>query len=116
MGLPDVLATIVISLGAFFLLIGSVGLVRLPDFFSRTHATGKSDTLGIILILLGLILTQGISINGAKLLIILAFVALTNPTATNALAKAAFHDGLIPWFKKDQSNKENNKKKEQEKE
>jgi multicomponent Na+:H+ antiporter subunit G len=104
MGLIYVLAGILISLGAFFLLVGSVGLLRLPDFFSRTHATGKADTLGIILIISGLLiveLSQGFLINSAKLLIIIAFVGLTNPTATNALAKAAFHFRMIPWFKKD---------------
>jgi multicomponent Na+:H+ antiporter subunit G len=106
MELLNVIATIIISLGAFFLLVGSIGLIRLPDFFSRTHATGKSDTLGILLIIFGLILTQGISVNSAKLLLIIAFVGLTNPTATNALAKAAYRFRLMPWFKEDKSKKE----------
>jgi multicomponent Na+:H+ antiporter subunit G len=111
-----VLASILISLGAFFLLVGSVGLIRLPDFFARTHATGKADTLGIMLIIFGLLiieLSQGLLINSAKLLIIIAFVALTNPTATNALAKAAFRFRMIPWFKKDKS-RETKEKKEKE--
>jgi multicomponent Na+:H+ antiporter subunit G len=106
-----VLAAIIISLGAFFLMVGSIGLVRLPDFYSRTHATGKSDTLGIMLIIFGLVLTQGISVNSAKLLIIVAFVALTNPTATNALAKAAFRFRMIPWFKKDKLDEQDESKK-----
>ena len=99
------IAGIIISLGAFFLLVGSVGLIRLPDFFARTHATGKADTLGIMLIITGLLiieLSKGLFINSAKLLVIITFVALTNPTATNALAKAAFKFRMIPWFKKDQ--------------
>lgn len=104
-----VLASIIISLGAFFLLVGSIGLIRLPDFFSRSHATGKADTLGIMLVIFGLILTQGISINSAKLLVIMAFVGLTNPTATNALNRAAFHFRMVPWFKKDKSKKEEKK-------
>lgn len=108
MELLHILAAFFISLGAFFLLIGSVGLIRFPDFYSRTHATGKADTLGIILIMFGLFITQGFTVNGAKLLAILAFVGLTNPTATNALAKAAFHFRLIPWFKKNnEKNSEN---------
>lgn len=105
-----VLAGIIISLGAFFLLIGSIGLIRLPDFYARTHATGKADTLGIMLVLFGLILLQGFSINSVKLLIIIAFVALTNPTATNALARAAFSRRKIPWFKKDESKDKKKKK------
>jgi multicomponent Na+:H+ antiporter subunit G len=112
--LQHVLAGIMISLGAFFLLVGSIGLIRLPDFFARTHATGKADTLGIMLVIFGLILTQGFSINSVKLLVIIVFVALTNPTATNALARAAFFRRQRPWFKKDKSleNKEDQEKKE----
>lgn len=115
MGLQYVLASIFISLGAFFLLIGSIGLIRLPDFFSRTHATGKADTLGIMLVILGLVLTQGYSINSAKLLIIIAFVGLTNPTATNALSRAAFRFRLKPWFKAEHSVKEKGTKTKKEK-
>jgi len=111
-----VLAGILVSLGAFFLLIGSVGLIRLPDFFTRIHATGKADTLGIMLIIFGLLiieLSKGLLINSAKLLVIIAFVALTNPTATNALAKAAFRFRMVPWFKKDKEKKIKEKKKEE---
>ena len=103
------LAVILMSFGTFFLLVGSIGLLRLPDFFSRTHATGKSDTLGIMLIVSGLILTQGFTINSAKLLILIIFVALTNPTATNALARAAFRFRTMPWFKKDKDKKQKEK-------
>ncbi len=87
--------------GAFFLFIGSIGLIRLPDFYSRNHATGKSDTLGIMLILFGLILIEGLSLNSAKLTFILIFVFLTNPTGTHALANAAWHYGLKPWFREE---------------
>jgi multicomponent Na+:H+ antiporter subunit G len=96
-----ILAHLVITAGAFFLLIGSVGLIRLPDFYSRAHATGKSDTLGIILVTLGLVIHEGPTLNSAKILLILAFVGLTNPTATHALTRAAFRFGLKPWFRKD---------------
>ncbi|MCJ7681087.1 MAG: monovalent cation/H(+) antiporter subunit G [Candidatus Aminicenantes bacterium] len=91
MGFFDVIAILVISGGVFFLLVGSIGLIRLPDFFSRSNASGKADTLGILLVLFGLILHEGISLNSGKLLIILTFVALTNPTATHALARATFY-------------------------
>jgi multicomponent Na+:H+ antiporter subunit G len=94
------LSVIFVSAGAFFMLVGSIGLLRLPDFYSRSHATGKADTLGIMLVIFGLILYEGATLNSAKLLIILMFVALTNPTATHALARAAFHFGIKPRFKK----------------
>jgi len=118
MGLLHVLAGIIISLGAFFLLIGSIGLIRLPDFFSRTHATGKADTLGIMLVITGLLiieLSKGLFVNSAKLLVIIVFVALTNPTATNALAKAAYRFRMVPWFKKDKSPENKNSQKKEEK-
>lgn len=99
------ISAIFISFGAFFLLIGSIGLIRLPDFYARAHATGKSDTLGIMLVIGGLIIFEGFTINSAKLLIMIIFVGLTNPTATNALTRAAYRFRLRPWFKKDQIKK-----------
>jgi len=98
-----ILANIVVTAGAFFLLVGGIGLVRLPDFYSRAHATGKSDTLGVILVTLGLVIHEGLTLNSAKLVLIMAFVGLTNPTATHALMRAAVRFGLKPWFRKDGS-------------
>lgn len=95
-------AVVLIAMGAFFMLVGSIGVVRLPDFFSRIHATGKSDTLGIMLTLGGLALFEGISVNGAKLLLAIIFVGFTSPVGAHALAKAAFRFGLKPWFRTDQ--------------
>ena len=116
MGLSQILSIILVSAGAFFLLVGSIGLIRLPDFYSRAHATGKSDTLGIMLLILGLIVFEGFTINSAKLVIIIAFVGLTNPTATNALTRAAYRFRLRPWFKRDQAkNKKPGEKGEKEK-
>lgn len=112
----QILADFIISLGAFFLLVGSIGLIRLPDFYTRAHAQGKADTLGIMLVITGLLiveLSHGQLINSAKLLVIISFVALTNPTATNALIKSAFHFRLIPWFKKDQKAKKAKKSEEE---
>lgn len=92
---------IAVTIGAFFLLVGSIGLIRLPDFYCRSHATGKSDTLGIMLVIFGLMLIEGFSLNSAKLFFALIFVFLTNPTGTHALINAALNSGLKPWFKKD---------------
>lgn len=103
MGFRFILSIVIVSFGAFFLLMGSIGLIRLPDFYSRAHATGKSDTLGIMLVIGGLIVYEGFTINSAKLLIMIIFVGLTNPTATNALTRAAYRFRLRPWFKKDQT-------------
>lgn len=96
-----IVSNIIVSIGVFFLLVGSIGLIRLPDFYSRSHAVGKSDTLGIILVVLGLVVHEGLSLNSVKLVMIMVFVGLTGPTATHALAKAAFRFGLRPWFRSD---------------
>ncbi|TSA45691.1 MAG: cation:proton antiporter [Deltaproteobacteria bacterium] len=98
----NILGTMAVIGGAFFLLVGSIGLIRLPDFYSRNHATGKSDTLGIMLVIFGMILIEGFTLNSAKLFFALIFVFLTSPTGTHALANAALHSGLKPWFRKDQ--------------
>ena len=82
--------------GAAFLIVGAIGLVRLPDFFTRIHATGIIDTMGMGLTLIGLILLAGWSLPSVKLLLILGFMLLTGPTATHALAKAALHGRLDP--------------------
>ena len=82
--------------GAAFLVIGAIGLVRLPDFFTRIHATGIIDTLGIALTFAGLVLLAGFSLPAVKLVLILCFMLLTGPTATHALAKAALHGRLDP--------------------
>ena len=82
--------------GAAFLVIGAVGLVRLPDFFTRIHATGVIDTLGVALTFAGLLLLAGWTLPAVKLVLILCFMLLTGPTAAHALAKAALHGRLDP--------------------
>ncbi|MBM3617899.1 MAG: monovalent cation/H(+) antiporter subunit G [Alphaproteobacteria bacterium] len=76
--------------GAFFVFTGAMGLVRFPDFFTRLHAAGVVDSLGLPLVILGLALHAGFTLTGGKLLLLLGFVLLISPTACHALAKAAF--------------------------
>lgn len=80
-----------LALGCFFLLSGAVGLLRFPDFYSRMHAAGMTDTLASFLILGGLMLMAGWSLALFKLGLILLFIFFTGPTASHALAKAAQH-------------------------
>jgi multicomponent Na+:H+ antiporter subunit G len=95
----QLIAKILISAGVAFLLIGSVGVNRLPDFYCRTHAATKPDTLGLIFSLLGLALYDGLSLSSAKLVLIIVFVAMANPTATHALGRAALRSRLVPWLR-----------------
>lgn len=94
---------LLIAAGVVFMFVGSLGVVRLPDFYSRTHAASKTDTLGILLVVSGLIVFEGFTLNSLKLIFVLLFVALANPIGSHALARAAMIGGLRPLlFRKEQ--------------
>ena len=82
--------------GGLLCITGAVGLLRLPDFFSRVHAAGLTETLAAPLLLAGLMLQMDWSLDLFKVLAILILVLATNPTATHAMAKAALHGGYPP--------------------
>jgi multicomponent Na+:H+ antiporter subunit G len=92
----DVLSWITLSAGALFCVVGAVGLLRMPDFYARSHAAGVTDTLGVPLILLGCALQAGLSLVTIKLGFILFFVYVTSSTATHALVKTAYRRGALP--------------------
>ena len=92
----DLVSWICLLAGAFFAISGGVGILRFPDFFTRMHATGVTDTLSAGLILVGLMFQAGWSAALLKLFLILAFLLLTSPTAAHAIAKAALHGKLEP--------------------
>ncbi len=96
---PVVMAiTIIFScIGAFFFLVGTLGILRFPDFYTRTHAATKCDTLGAGSILVALAVYTGWEADAFKILAIAAFILLTSPTAGHALARAAYRTGLTPW-------------------
>ncbi len=85
---------------------GGAGIIRLPDFFSRTHSVTMGDTLGMIFILTGLIFHEGLSLNSLKLSIIFIFITLSNPVGSHAISRAAFNFGIKPIFKKRKKTKE----------
>ena len=82
--------------GVFFAITGTIGLVRLPDVFTRMHGAGMVDTMGIGLILIGLMLHAPSIIVAIKLFLILAFIFFTSPTTCYALARATIHAGVKP--------------------
>lgn len=97
----EIAAYVLVFAGAGFCLIGAIGVLRFPDVFARMHSAGITDTLGALLVLLGLVLLAGFSLAAAKLAFILAFLWMTSPTATHALAKAALHGGVRPQLTDD---------------
>jgi multicomponent Na+:H+ antiporter subunit G len=92
----DIASAAMMLSGAFFVLAGALGMLRLPDFYTRMHAAGVTDTLGAELIIFGLMLQTGLSLDTAKLALLALFVFLTSPTATHATANAAYKAGLKP--------------------
>lgn len=86
--------------GVFFVLAGAVGVLRLPDFYTRMHAAGMTDTLGAEFIILGLMVQSGFTQTSLKLFLIAFLLFLTSPTASHAVANAAHHAGLKPLLGK----------------
>ncbi len=96
----DICAIVLIVGGLFFFFTSTVGLLRFPDLYSRMHATGKGDTLAVLLIISGAIVHHGLNLNSAKLTLIALFVFIANPTATHAIGRAAYRCGIKPWRRK----------------
>lgn len=97
MGFVEILGGLLVLLGLVGMIIGSIGLVRLPDFFARTHAASKVDTVGVLLTLIGVAVLSGFTANAGKALVAGLLLMLTNPVAAHALARAARRKGVKPW-------------------
>ena len=94
------ITVLVLALGSvFFTLVAAVGLVRLPDLYTRAHASSKADTLGAGFGLLAAAIAFGPSRTTLKVAFLIAFVYLTNPTAAHAITRAAYDQGVEPWTK-----------------
>lgn len=100
------LITLLLLAGIFFFAVAVIGILRLPDFYTRLHAASKCDTLGLMLILMAIILytlQQDLSfanlLVSLKLLAILGFVFVASPTAANAITESALINGIEPWSK-----------------
>jgi multicomponent Na+:H+ antiporter subunit G len=97
----DIVSWILMGLGAVFLVIAGIGILRLPDVFTRMHAASIGDTMGAGLILAGLMLQGGISLVTVKLIFVFILLFMTSPTATHALAKAALTGNVTPMLAED---------------
>jgi len=94
--LIDILSGFSLFIGAVFCLIGAVGLLRMPDFYTRVHAASIVETLGAGFILFGLLLQAGFTLVGVKLLMVGLLIFFASPTASHALANAALLSGVKP--------------------
>jgi multicomponent Na+:H+ antiporter subunit G len=92
----EIASGVCLGLGAALCVIGGIGILRLPDLYTRTHAATITDTLGAGLLLIGLMFLSGLSLVTVKLVLVLAFMWITGPTASHALVHAAHVHGLDP--------------------
>lgn len=89
--------------GGLFCIVGALGMLRMPDFYTRMHAASVIETLGAGLILLGLMLQAGFTLVAVKLMMVGLLIFFASPTATHALARAAMARGLKPLLSDDGS-------------
>jgi len=96
----DIASWALLTLGGLAMLVGGIGALRMPDLYTRMHAAGVTDSMGAILVIAGIMLQAGLSLATVKLGLILLFLLLTSPTASNALAAAALVAGAKPDAKR----------------
>ena len=91
--------TLLICIGLFFLTVAAIGIVRLPDVFSRSHALSITDTLGSFFVLTGVAFYQGLTLADVKLMLILLALWHLNPVISHVILRAALRNGVRPWVK-----------------
>ena len=97
----DILSWVFLMAGSFFSIAGGIGVIRMPDVFTRLHAAGVTDTGGAGLILVGLMFQGGLTLITVRLLLILGFLWFSSPVSTYALARAALAGGEEPIWAED---------------
>ena len=95
----NVISWLSLAIGGIFCVIGAIGLLRMPDFFTRMHAASVIETLGAGLILFGLIIQAGWTLIAVKLVMLVLLIFFASPTASHALARAALAKGMKPLLK-----------------
>ncbi|WEK52531.1 MAG: monovalent cation/H(+) antiporter subunit G [Candidatus Kaistia colombiensis] len=103
--LRDIVAGLFLFAGAFFLLAGAIGMNRMPDLFTRMHAASVADTLGVSLMLVGMVFLAGFTLVTVKLVFLMAFLLFMGPVASHALAAAALQAGVKPVLADDRGAK-----------
>ncbi len=107
------IANILIIFGLIFFLFGTLGTIRFPDIYTRLQTSSKCDGAGAVALLAGFIIREGLNIFSLRMLIIIAFLFLTNPVSTHAIARSAALRGIKPWRKeKKEDNSRKNSRRE----
>ena len=95
--LLQLLGLLLLGVGLVFMLGGTLGLIRLPDLYTRAHAASKCDSVGAGSLLLGLALVGGLHVSDLKVLVLIALILISGPTTAHALARSGYRTGLTPW-------------------
>ncbi len=106
--LREFIAGLFLAGGAFFLLASAIGMLRLPDFYCRLHASGNSETLGVMLSFMGLVIYEGLTLTSLKMIMIFLLIFLGNPIGTHILSKAAYKSGNHVWTLEEDAKEEKN--------
>ena len=106
--LREFIAGLFLAGGAFFLLASAIGMLRLPDFYCRLHASGNSETLGVMLSFRGLVIYEGLTLTSLKMIMIFLLIFLGNPIGTHILSKAAYKSGHHVWTLEEDAKEEKN--------
>lgn len=106
--IADTISWGLIVLGSFFLVTGALGMLRMPDVYTRMHAASVIDTLGATLLILGLVIQAGLTLVALKLLFVLALLFFFGPVASHALAQAALHANVKPILAEDRRGRDLN--------
>ncbi len=94
----SIVAIVLIGLGLFFMAVSTLGLIVLPGLYTRAHAVAKSETLALLLVLVGMFFHPDLTFgSGVRLALVLVFSMVANPTAVHALLRAARRSGIQPW-------------------
>jgi len=93
----DILSWASILAGLFFILVGTLGVLRMPDVFTRLHAAGMTDTMGAGFLILAMCLQAGFSLIAVRFALVYAFIMITSPISTHALARAALSAKVTPY-------------------
>lgn len=106
--LREFIAGLFLAGGAFFLLASAIGMLRLPDFYCRLHASGNSETLGVMMSFMGLVIYEGLTLTSLKMIMIFLLIFLGNPIGTHILSKAAYKSGHHVWTLEEDAKEEKN--------
>ena len=97
MQIHEMIAALLIIVGGGFMFVSAVGVIRLPDFYTRLHASSIGETFGLVLAGLGMVIYHGVNLTSAKILLIIIALFLVNPIGTHLIGKAAIRAGETPW-------------------